>query len=97
MSRCEAFPVLRYLSPHHTFLQPERPYDLVVLCGMDFSFVQDGTRQQPAFRERQHDWYLHELNQRGIDFLEVIGTVPQRNEQVCRRLAYGRGGPLPEK
>ena len=64
----------------------ERPYALVVLCGTDFGFVQDGTRQNADFRERQHNWYVDELNSRGIPFVEVTGSVTERLAQVSRRL-----------
>jgi len=64
----------------------ERQYDLVVLCGTDFDFVQDGTRQDASFRTRQHNWYVDELNRRRIPFLEVIGGVAERIAQVSRRL-----------
>jgi HTH-type transcriptional repressor of NAD biosynthesis genes len=64
----------------------QRPYDLVVLCAADFAFVQDGTRQDATFRDCQNAWYVNELNQRGIPFVQVTGTVAERIAQVGERL-----------
>ena len=69
----------------------DRPYDLVVLCGTDFEFVQDGTRQDSAFRDRQHAWYLAELERRKVPFLLVTGSMQERVEQVCERLLQPPG------
>jgi HTH-type transcriptional repressor of NAD biosynthesis genes len=63
-----------------------RPYDLTVLCEPDFPFVQDGTRQQPDFRDRQHRWYLERLNAQGSRLVRVGGTVAQRVSQVIDAL-----------
>jgi NadR type nicotinamide-nucleotide adenylyltransferase len=65
----------------------ERSYDLIVLCGIDFAFVQDGTRQDSNFRELQNAWYIDELSRRGVPFLEVTGGVAERIAQVSARLS----------
>ncbi len=62
----------------------ERDYSLVVLCGDEFPFVQDGTRQNEAFRHRQQVWYEAELSQRNIPFLLVQGPLSARIDQICR-------------
>lgn len=62
----------------------ERDYSLVVLCGDELPFVQDGTRQDEAFRHRQQAWYEAELSQRNIPFLRVQGSLPARIDQICR-------------
>lgn len=62
----------------------ERDYSLVVLCGDEFPFVQDGTRQDEAFRHRQQAWYEAELSQRNIPFLRVQGPLSARIDQICR-------------
>lgn len=59
-----------------------RPYDIVVLCSADIPFIQDGTRQDEAFRQLQQEWYERELRYRGITFLSVSGTIAQRIEQI---------------
>lgn len=64
----------------------ERSYDLVLLCGLDVPFEQDGTRQEPGFREAQHAWYMEELAQRGIPFVPVSGSVAERVAQVADAL-----------
>lgn len=60
----------------------DRRYDLHVLCEPDFPFVQDGTRRDAAFRERQTDWYEAQLAQRGITPLRVSGPVEHRLRQI---------------
>ncbi len=65
----------------------ERPYAFTILCAPDFPFVQDGTRREPAFRERQHAWYLHELARSGKPFSVVGGSVEDRVAQVLALLA----------
>lgn len=70
-----------------------RPYALTVLCAPDFDFVQDGTRREPGFRLRQHEWYARELQQRGIPYLEVHGSVEARIEQVTTELRRRRISP----
>ncbi|WP_300758574.1 AAA family ATPase [Janthinobacterium sp.] len=62
-------------------------YGLVLLCAPDFPFIQDGTRRDDGFRQRQHAWYRAELERRGIAYVEVGGTVADRVGQVARLLA----------
>lgn len=57
-------------------------YDHVFLCAPDFPFVQDGTRKNDAFRLEQHRWYERELLSRGIDFVELGGSVEARIARV---------------
>lgn len=59
-----------------------RSYDVTFLCSPDFEFVQDGTRRDPAFRERQHLWYQRVLAARNIDAIALEGSVQARIEQV---------------
>ncbi|MBX3623237.1 MAG: AAA family ATPase [Rhizobacter sp.] len=67
-----------------------RRYDLLVLCAPDFPFVQDGTRRDAAFRERQTAWYRAQLAQRGMPFLPVSGPLRQRVRQVEHALGLPR-------
>ncbi|MDM5175602.1 AAA family ATPase [Massilia sp. DJPM01] len=64
-----------------------QPYDVTLLCAPDFAFVQDGTRRDEIFRQRQHAWYVDELTRRGLPFTIVQGTPAQRLAQACARLA----------
>ena len=64
-----------------------RPYHHTVLCAPDFPFVQDGTRQEPGFRDEQHRRYRRELAAREIPYLTVGGTVAQRVNRVADALA----------
>lgn len=63
-----------------------REYSLVVLCGAEFPFVQDGTRQGEAFRARQQVWYEQELSRRNIPYLSVSGSLQERLAQILRQL-----------
>jgi HTH-type transcriptional repressor of NAD biosynthesis genes len=64
----------------------DRSYSRTLLCAPDFDFVQDGTRREPEFRLKQHEWYVRELQQRGVPYIEVRGTVEARIEQVTTEL-----------
>ena len=66
-----------------------RRYEGAVLCAPDIPFVQDGTRQQAEFRERQHAWYLAQVARLGLPLLQVHGSVAERVEQVVQALAKG--------
>jgi len=60
----------------------ERTYHHVFLCAPDFEFVQDGTRREPEFRERQDAWYVAELGRRGVAWSRLSGSVAERVERV---------------
>jgi HTH-type transcriptional repressor of NAD biosynthesis genes len=62
----------------------EQPYDLYVLCAPDFPFVQDGTRRDEDFRQRQHEWYVQELTRRGLYFVVAEGPIEARVERIAR-------------
>ena len=55
-----------------------RLYDQVVLCAPDIAFVQDGTRQDEAFRNLQHAWHLEKLNALGIPYILLSGPLKVR-------------------
>ena len=59
-------------------LAMSRRYDLTVLCAPDFPFVQDGTRQDDAFRRYQHQWYLDRLATGADPSILVRGSVDER-------------------
>jgi HTH-type transcriptional repressor of NAD biosynthesis genes len=61
-----------------------RPYQHTFLLAPDFPFVQDGTRRQENFRDRQHAWYLEALA--GTPYHLVTGGVAERVAQVRSRL-----------
>lgn len=63
-----------------------RPYDYYVLCSPDFEFVQDGTRRDAGFRERQHTWYMEQLSRRGLRYLLAEGSIRERITQIARYL-----------
>jgi HTH-type transcriptional repressor of NAD biosynthesis genes len=73
----------------------KQPYDLAVLCRLDFEFVQDGTRQGEAFSQRQHDWSVHKLSRCGVPWLEVHGSVQARMAQLCASPAWRALSTLP--
>ena len=91
---CDTAPLTTLFYSSHLFQRAERRleeladrhYDLTVLCAPDFEFVQDGTRQDSNFRERQNRWYVRELARRGVPWLEVGGSIEQRIATVSRCL-----------
>jgi NadR type nicotinamide-nucleotide adenylyltransferase len=64
----------------------ERPYAFTFVCAPDFPFVQDGTRRDAGFRQRQHRWYCSVLEARGLPYTVLDGPVRQRVETMCRML-----------
>ena len=71
-----------------------RSYDATILCAADFAFVQDGTRQDDAFRDRQDLWYRDQLDRAGIFHLIVQGAPLAR---VDAALSYLGRGDLRER
>lgn len=66
-------------------------YAATFVCAPSIPFVQDGTRQDDAFRWRQHAWYLAQLEQRGIAFTILEGDHATRLRTalaVLRRLRH---------
>lgn len=65
-------------------------HDVVLPCGDDVPFRQDGTRQNESFRRLQQDWHHAELSRRGIeshtlagspaDRIDVVSNLPGRTE-----------------
>lgn len=61
-----------------------RRYTLTLLCDSDFPFVQDGTRRDAAFRDRQQDLYRQALQADAVDWPTLSGPPGQR---LARALA----------
>jgi HTH-type transcriptional regulator, transcriptional repressor of NAD biosynthesis genes len=57
-------------------------YDYALLCKPDIAFVQDGTRQDSAFRDRQHEWYCERVAALGMPHLLVSGMLGDRLENA---------------
>lgn len=68
----------------HTLAQ--RPYDLTVLCTLDFAFVQDGARRDAGFSARQQALTVQLLREFALPWVEVSGSVEQRVDAVLRQL-----------
>lgn len=64
-----------------------RPYDLTFLCAGDVPFVQDGTRQDAAFRDRQQAYYADHLRRCGVHFVELRGGLAARLAAAAAALA----------
>ena len=64
----------------------KRLYKHTFICAPDIGFVQDGTRQDIEFRDRQHAWYLAELASRGIDYTLLKGDVETRISDVLKEI-----------
>ncbi len=68
-----------------------RHYDLVVVCASDFDFVQDGTRRDLVFQQRQQATTLALLEEMNVVPLAVAGSVGQRLAQIVAAIdALGR-------
>lgn len=74
------------VDPRLEQLAMSRRYDLSVLCAPDFPFVQDGTRQDDAFRRYQHQWYLDRLAMRGDPWILAHGSIDDRVRMVAAHL-----------
>lgn len=59
-------------------MMANRKYDRVYLCLPDIDFEQDGTRRDSEFRMSGHQWYIHELTRRNIEYKTVGGSVAER-------------------
>ncbi|MBN8500032.1 MAG: AAA family ATPase [Sphingomonadales bacterium] len=64
-----------------------RDYDLTFLCQPDIPFVQDGTRQDEAFRARQHAFYIDALDRRGIAYVPLSGDMATRTATARTAIA----------
>lgn len=60
-----------------------RRYALTFVCAPDFPFVQDGTRRDAAFRERQHRWYLGRLAAMDMPYTLLRGDPATRLAEAC--------------
>jgi NadR type nicotinamide-nucleotide adenylyltransferase len=88
---CDTSPLTTLFYCRHLFGQADpsleelaasRRYDHTILCAPDFAFVQDGTRQNDAFRRQQHDWYVDQLTSRGDSWMLAEGPVHSRVRAV---------------
>lgn len=68
-------------------LAAQREYAVVVLCAPDFEFVQDGTRRDDTFRQRQHNWYEAQLALRGIAYVIASGSLDDRTRFLRQQFA----------
>lgn len=69
-----------------------RPYDATFMCAGDWPFVQDGSRQDPAFRDRQQAYYADHLRRAGVPFVELCGDLASRLAAASAALsALSRG------
>ncbi|MES2320289.1 MAG: AAA family ATPase [Pseudomonadota bacterium] len=64
----------------------ERSYDVVFLCAPDFPFVQDGTRRDTEFRQRQYEWYRIVLDGKQIAYTTLAGSPEQRVQHALTLL-----------
>ena len=67
-----------------------RPYHLSLLCAGDWPFVQDGSRQDPAFRDRQAAYYADHLRAAGVRIVELAGDLDTRLATASAALAGQR-------
>lgn len=91
---CDTSPLTTLFYSRHLFSRADaalealaaRRYSHTFLCAPDFPFVQDGTRTGEALRQRQHAWYLDELERRHIGFTLLEGSLGARLSQALRQL-----------
>jgi NadR type nicotinamide-nucleotide adenylyltransferase len=67
-----------------------RPYDVTVLAAPDFTFVQDGTRRDPSFRDHGHAFHLAELARRNVRPVLAEGSLERRIAHVASCLDRSR-------
>ena len=79
-------------APQALWALSARQYDITLLCAPDFEFVQDGTRQDAAFRQRQHAWYLQALAQRDTRYTLLGGSLKARVDQALLAVQATEGG-----
>lgn len=70
----------------------QQAYAVTFVCAPEFDFVQDGTRIDAAFRQRQHAWYCAELDRRGVGYTLLEGSVEARVAQAAQVLNAHAGG-----
>jgi len=63
-----------------------RRYTHTFVCAPDFPFVQDGTRRDAAFRQRQHDWFLRTLDSERVPYTVLHGPPDARLAAAMRTL-----------
>lgn len=64
-----------------------RAYQHVFFLAADFPMVQDGTRQDEAFREKQDRWLRARVKQLGWRVVELKGSLAERLELARQHLA----------
>lgn len=67
-----------------------RPYDLTVLCALDFGFVQDGARRDAGFSARQQALTVQLLREFGMRWVQAQGDVQTRLRAVQAALSVDR-------
>lgn len=61
-------------------------YHKIYVCAPDFPFVQDGTRQDETFRQAAHSFYIDYLENLGVKYTILYGSLEERMEQVLKDL-----------
>lgn len=64
----------------------DRRYDHILLCMPDIAFVQDGTRRDAAFRDRQHEWYCRTLDKMKVPYSLISGAYSTRLEKALEQI-----------
>ena len=74
-------------APEELHALARRPYDLTVLCALDFAFVQDGARRDAVFSARQQALTVQLLREFGMRWVAASGEVQTRLGVVQAALA----------
>ncbi len=59
-------------------------YSKIFVCAPDFPLVQDGTRQDEAFRQAGHEFYIKTLTKNKIPFKLLTGTEKNRIKDAIK-------------
>ncbi|WMW79000.1 ATP-binding protein [Undibacterium cyanobacteriorum] len=95
---CDTTPLMTALYSRHYFteldpelvrLEHQHDYAFTIVTAPDFPWAPDGLqRESPAVRDRVHRELLELLEERGIPFILVEGSLPSRVEQVSFALDF---------
>ena len=66
--------------------QAKQRYDLIVLCGADIPFEEDGVRSGDGTRQEIQNHTVSILEREGIDYVTASGAVEQRVEAVLNKI-----------
>ena len=64
----------------------QQDYNLCLLMGVDLPWEPDPQREHPHLRQYFYDWYKRELQELGVNFVEITGQHEERLQLACRHV-----------